>query len=162
MWMSTIEGARLTESTPPRARPRMLVPRVEPADVTLVFDGGALGNPGKGYGSYLIRGLLSTPTPVRVEFEGRTTNNQAEYMTLLHGLRLLLRELERDLRDPGSTSLNVLSDSKLVVEQVSGRWKIRNAELLPLVQDARGLLARFRTWRLIWQPRTESVRLLGH
>jgi hypothetical protein len=45
---------------------------------------------------------------------------------------------------------------------VSGRWKIRNAELLPLVEEARALLERFGAWRLLWHPRTESVRLLGH
>jgi probable phosphoglycerate mutase len=156
------EDGRLTQSQPQSARPRTLIPKPPPADLTLVFDGGALGNPGKGYGSYLINGLLETARPVRVEFDGRTTNNQAEYMTMLHGLRLILRELERDLREPSATSLNVLSDSKLVVEQVSGRWKIRNAELLPLVEDARGLLGRFGAWRLLWHPRTESVRLLGH
>ena len=156
------EDERLETSTPRPARPRTLIPKVGPADLTLIFDGGALGNPGKGYGSYLIGGLIETAKPVRVEFEGRTTNNQAEYMTMLHGLRLILRELERDAREPAALSLNVLSDSKLVVEQVSGRWKIRNAELLPLAQDGRALLARFASWRLVWQPRIESVRLLGH
>jgi probable phosphoglycerate mutase len=140
----------------------VLIPKAEPADVTLVFDGGALGNPGKGYGSFLFSGLVATERPVRVEYEGRTTNNQAEYLTLLHGLRLILRELERDVREPAQTSLNVFSDSKLVVEQVSGRWKIRNAELLPLVADARALLGKFGGWRLLWHPRTESVRMLGH
>lgn len=144
------------------ARPRVLIPKAGSADVTLVFDGGALGNPGKGYGSFLVRGLCETPAPVRVEYEGRTTNNQAEYMTMLHGLRLVLRELERDARDAAEVSINVLSDSKLVVEQVSGRWKIRHVGLQPLAAEARALLGRFGAWTLIWQPRTESVRLLGH
>lgn len=144
------------------ARPRILIPKVGPADITLVFDGGALGNPGKGYGSFLASGLVETRQPVRLEFPGRTTNNQAEYMTLLQGLRTVLLEIDRDAREPNETSINILSDSKLVVEQVNGRWKIRNVDLQPLAADARELLSRFGAWRLVWQPRTESVRLLGH
>ena len=127
--------------------------------MTLVFDGGSLGNPGKGYGSYLCRGMVATPQPVRLEYPGRTTNNQAEYLTLLHGLRAILGEVDSAA---AHTSVAVLSDSKLLVEQVSGRWKIRNVELQPLAAEARQLLGRFGRWRLEWQPRTESVRLLGH
>ena len=59
-------------------------------------------------------------------------------------------------------SLNVLSDSKLVVEQVSGRWKVKHEGLKPLHAEAVRLVNRFGTWRYSWQPRAESVRLLGH
>ena len=83
-------------------------------------------------------------------------------MTLLHGLRTILRELEDAGRDPDAMSVTVLSDSKLVVEQVSGRWKVRHEGLRPLHGEALLLLSRFRSWRLQWQPRIESVRLLGH
>ncbi len=143
-------------------RPKPLSPPLPPADVTLVFDGGSLGNPGKGYGSFVYQGVIETPTPVRLDYPGQTTNNEAEYMTMLHGLRTIIRELERDARDPASVKVNVLSDSKLVVEQVSGRWKVRHAPLRPFQTEARDLLARFAAWHLQWQPRLESVRLLGH
>jgi ribonuclease HI len=83
-------------------------------------------------------------------------------MSMLHGLRTILRELERDARDPATTTINVLSDSKLVVEQVSGRWKVRHAPLRPFHAEALDLLTRFASWQLNWQPRVESVRLLGH
>jgi probable phosphoglycerate mutase len=81
---------------------------------------------------------------------------------MIQGLRLILRELEREAKDPQSTSVNVLSDSKLVVEQINGRWKVRHEGLRPLHREALQLLGRFGTWRLTWQPRIESVRLLGH
>ena len=143
-------------------RPKLLTPPVPPADVTLVFDGGSLGNPGKGYGSFIYRGVIETQEPVRLEYPGQTTNNEAEYLSMLHGLRTILRELECDARNPAELSVNVLSDSKLVVEQVSGRWKVRHAPLRPFHREAQDLLSRFAAWQLHWQPRLESVRLLGH
>ena len=143
-------------------RPKPLTRPIPPADVTLVFDGGSLGNPGKGYGSFIYRGVIETPAPIRLEYPGQTTNNEAEYLTMLHGLRTILRELERDARDPSNVTIAILSDSKLVVEQVSGRWKVRHAPLRPFQAEARELLSRFAAWQLLWQPRLESVRLLGH
>jgi probable phosphoglycerate mutase len=130
--------------------------------ITLVFDGGSLGNPGKGYGSFITRGLFTTREPVRLEYPGKTTNNEAEYLSLINGLKAILRKAEREARDPRGISVTILSDSKLVVEQVSGRWKVKHDGLKPLHAEAVQLLRRFGNWRLEWQPRAESVRLLGH
>jgi probable phosphoglycerate mutase len=143
-------------------RPRSHASPTPSTDITLVFDGGSLGNPGKGYGSFLYGGVISTAAPVRLDFGGQTTNNEAEYLSLLHGLRTVLRELDRDARDSATTTICVLSDSKLVVEQVNGRWRVRHAPLRPLHGEAQLLLSRFGSWRMLWQPRVESVRLLGH
>jgi probable phosphoglycerate mutase len=132
------------------------------ASVRLVFDGGAIGNPGKGYGSFMFDGDVSTAEPVRVEFPGLTTNNQAEYLTLIHGLCAIIDALERRGIEPSQTSIDVWSDSQLVVEQINGRWKIRDATLAGLVNEARSLLKRFASWRVTWHPRRESVRILGH
>lgn len=143
-------------------RPTQIQQRLSTANVTLVFDGGSLGNPGKGYGSFITAGIVATPQPVRLEFPGRRTNNEAEYMTFIDGLRHLLAEAERHGSPPGSLHLQVFSDSKLVVEQVAGRWKVKNEGLKPLHAQARDLLARFGNWELAWHPRSESVRYLGH
>ncbi len=91
--------------------PSARAPREPDADVTLVFDGGSLGNPGQGYGSFLVRGVVATQQPARLDFPGRTTNNEAEYLSLLHGLRMILGELERQRRDAAQTTLSVMSDS---------------------------------------------------
>lgn len=146
-------------SASPRPRILSLVP---PADMTLIFDGGSLGNPGKGYGSFIVRGIVPTVEPMRLEFPGQTTNNEAEYLSLINGLRAILHELERANRDPSDLSLTILSDSKLVVEQVSGTWKVKHAGLKPLHSEAVSLVNRFGKCCLQWQPRAESVRLLGH
>lgn len=146
----------------PSSRQGTLFPPSQSSEVTLVFDGGSLGNPGKGYGSFVYQGTISTPEPVRLEFHGRTTNNEAEYFSLLHGLRTIINELQRQNLDPGAAAIRILSDSKLVVEQVSGRWKVKHEGLKPHHRDAVDLLRHFRAWRLEWHPRSESVRMLGH
>jgi ribonuclease HI len=132
------------------------------ADVLLVFDGGSLGNPGEGYGSFITRGLVDIPGKVDVRFGDRITNNEAEYMTLNQGLQRVLSELEANRRDPGSVTIEVRSDSQLVVEQVNGRWKVRNDRMRALHAATLNLLKRFGAWRVVWHPRVESVRLFGH
>lgn len=137
-------------------------PQRSATDVTLIFDGGSLGNPGKGYGSFITCGRVETRQPVKLEFAGRRTNNEAEYMTLIEGLRHVLSVAGDDGVRADSLAIRVLSDSQLVVEQVSGRWKVRNEGLKPLHAQARELLARFASWELTWHPRSQSVRYLGH
>lgn len=133
-----------------------------PSRITIVFDGGSIGNPGDGYGSYVVLGVAGSPRPVRITFPGVTTNNQAEYQTLIHALNALLAELRRQEIDPKSVGVDIYSDSQLVVEQVAGRWKVRNAELRPRVEEVRRLLGSFGDWTLRWHSRAESVRWLGH
>ena len=131
-------------------------------DIRITFDGGSRGNPGQGYGSFVAQGLITTAQPVRLEYPGRLTNNEAEYQTLIHALRAIHEQLaQRDVQ-PGTVSVQVLSDSKLVVEQVNQRWKIKQPHLLPLATEARRLLLAFGRWELSWHGRAESVRLLGH
>jgi ribonuclease HI len=130
--------------------------------VYMVFDGGSKGNPGKGYGSYVYKGIVSQTDVVTIDYPGQTTNNEAEYRTMIHGLRHVLEDVKAQRIDPGSLRITVRSDSKLVVEQVNGNWKVKKAELRPLVTEAQSLLNQFRSWDLGWHPRTESVRILGH
>jgi probable phosphoglycerate mutase len=98
-------------------------------------DGGSRGNPGvAGYGA-----LVRDPATGRVLVElaeplGKASNNVAEYSGLLAGLRAVL-----DL-DPGA-SVRVKMDSKLVVEQMSGRWKIKHEDMRRLALEARDLCA---------------------
>jgi ribonuclease HI len=143
-------------------RPIRSVPASSKADILLVFDGGALGNPGKGYGSFISRGLIEYPRKVELQYGNHTTNNEAEYLTLVHGLRRILLDMDKDGHNPDSVSIEVRSDSQLVVEQVNGRWKVRNARMRPLHADALELLNEFGSWAVLWHPRIESVKLFGH
>jgi ribonuclease HI len=143
-------------------RPLKSAPATSNADILLVFDGGALGNPGKGYGSFISRGLVEYPQKVELQYGNQITNNEAEYLTLNHGLRRILLDIDEQDRDASTVSIEVRSDSQLVVEQVNGRWKVRHARMRPLHAEALELLNQFGTWSVIWHPRIESVRLFGH
>lgn len=125
----------------------------------VVFDGGSLGNPGRGYGSYRLRFDNADWGPVvRLEHGARITNNEAEYRTLIGALEALLATLS----EPGGAALEVLGDSQLVLRQLEGKWKVRAGNLVADHARARALLAPFGQVRLTWQPRARSVALLGH
>ena len=129
------------------------------SDFTIVFDGGALGNPGRGYGSYQIVSPGGVVTNQKRQYEGTLTNNQAELMTLINALR----DLQQRLGDQtGRTKIAIRGDSQLALNTISGRWKARHPNVVPLVDEAKGLLRRFGGADIKWQSRTESVAILGH
>ncbi|MET9388929.1 bifunctional RNase H/acid phosphatase [Streptomyces sp. NPDC006624] len=93
-------------------------------------DGGSRGNPGPaGYGAVVSDATTGQTLRETAEYIGVATNNVAEYRGLVAGLRAA-REL-----DPAAT-VRVRMDSKLVVEQMSGRWKIKHPDLKPLAAEA--------------------------
>ncbi|MDG9716033.1 bifunctional RNase H/acid phosphatase [Streptomyces sp. DH24] len=93
-------------------------------------DGGSRGNPGPaGYGCVVVDAATGETLVEAAEYLGVATNNVAEYRGLLAGLRAA-----RDL-DPSAT-VRVRMDSKLVVEQMSGRWKIKHPDMKPLAAEA--------------------------
>jgi ribonuclease HI len=125
----------------------------------IVFDGGSLGNPGKGYGSYRIREAGGAwAAPVRLDYGKDVTNNEAEYRTLVAALATLAA----DGPDPAGVAVEVFGDSQLVLYQLKGDWKVRAANLAPLYSAAHAAAARFAQVTYTWQPREKSVTLLGH
>jgi probable phosphoglycerate mutase len=80
---------------------------------------------------------------------GRQTNNVAEYSGVLLALRLAQRL--------GATEVDLILDSNLVVEQLHGRWKVRDAKLRPLAADALRLLSGFHRWSAVHEPRERNV-----
>ncbi|MEU2184762.1 reverse transcriptase-like protein, partial [Streptomyces thermolilacinus] len=93
-------------------------------------DGGSRGNPGPaGYGAVVLDPVTGEALAEAAEYIGVATNNVAEYKGLLAGLRAA-RELAPD------ASVRVRMDSKLVVEQMSGRWKIKHPDMKPLAAEA--------------------------
>lgn len=125
----------------------------------IVFDGGSKGNPGKGYGSFHISGPDDFVIHERREYGDRVTNNVAEYQTLIAALDRLRAELGEGVT---RTSLQVLGDSQLVINQTNGVWKVKKSWLMPLRDEVIDLLDGFGSYALTWQPRGESVRVLGH
>jgi ribonuclease H / adenosylcobalamin/alpha-ribazole phosphatase len=116
--------------------------------VIVEADGGSRGNPGPAaYGSLIRDADTGEVLAERAEHIGEATNNVAEYRGLIAGLELV-RE-----HTPGS-AVEVRMDSKLVVEQMAGRWKIKHAGIRPLALQARSLAPAEVTWT--WVPRAEN------
>jgi ribonuclease HI len=133
------------------------------ADYTLIFDGGSLGNPGQGYGSYVLtRSTDGKKRVKRLKFEETMTSNQAEYRSLIAGLEDLVCTIKRAGRSPGDFSLEVRGDSQLILCQVARKWKTKDLDLMPLRDRVEELLTELGSVGLIWQTRDKSERVLGH
>ncbi len=131
-------------------------------ELQLVFDGGSRGNPGQGYGSYLVQAPGRKAIIKRVEFGDNYTNNQAEYDSLIKALEYVIDRLEATGRSPEQVQLDIKGDSDLVVNQILGQNKVKDAGLRKRHAQATDLLGRFADWTIAWHPRDESVKLLGH
>jgi ribonuclease HI len=128
----------------------------------LMFDGGSRGNPGAAYGSFRLQRAAAPPHPIRRLTFGHGTNNEAEYKALLAGLEELAKQLALDCLRPADVEVEVRGDSRLVLEQLRGAWRVRNARLAGLHRQAAELLEPYAQVRLVHQDRSRSVRVLGH
>ena len=114
-------------------------------------DGGSRSNPGPaGYGAVVLDGSTGEVLREESEFLGVATNNFAEYNGLIAGLRAA-----RDV-DPNAY-VEARMDSRLVVEQMSGRWKIKHPAMADLAAEARRLLAGTPV-SFEWIPREQNSR----
>ncbi len=114
-------------------------------------DGGSRGNPGPaGYGAVVLDPADGTVLAERAEAIGTATNNVAEYGGLIAGLRAAA--------ELGATRVDVRMDSKLVVEQMSGRWQIKNPGLRPLAAQAADLMRKFSSVSYSWIPRERNKK----
>ncbi|MEU5227779.1 bifunctional RNase H/acid phosphatase [Streptomyces anulatus] len=106
--------------------------------VVVEADGGSRGNPGPaGYGAVVIDPATGEPLAEAAEYIGVATNNVAEYRGLIAGLTAA-KALFPDAGD--ALRVHVRMDSKLVVEQMSGRWKIKHPDMKPLAARAAAVL----------------------
>lgn len=111
-------------------------------------DGAARGNPGPaGFGVHITDAAGETVAEI-AEGIGVATNNVAEYRAAIAGL-------ER-ARAMGARSILLRSDSKLLIEQLAGRFKVRNAGLKPLHAEARALMVGFDRVDLEHVPRERN------
>ena len=117
--------------------------------VVVEADGGARGNPGPaGYGAVVFSGDRSAVLAERKESIGRATNNVAEYRGLIAGLTAAA--------ELGASEVVVFMDSKLVVEQMSGRWRVKHPDLLELNREAAQLARQFGRIEYGLIPRAEN------
>jgi probable phosphoglycerate mutase len=115
-------------------------------------DGGSRNNPGlAGYGAVVREASTNEVLREAAEFLGVATNNVAEYNGLLAGLRLA-QEI-----DP-SAFVEVRMDSRLVIEQMSGRWQVKHPDMRVLAREAASLAASFGSGHVsyTWIPRERN------
>jgi ribonuclease HI len=126
--------------------------------IRIVFDGGSIGNPGRGYGSYQLTVRGKAEQPKRLTFSEEHTSNEAEYDTLLEALEAVLRRA----KDPRRVRLDIRGDSQLVINQVNGTWKAKDARMRERLEQVHALLKQFGGWTATWHRRSNSVKALGH
>lgn len=112
-------------------------------------DGASRGNPGHAsYGTVILNANTGDVVAERAAVLGHATNNVAEYSGLIAGLEVIAS------LDPQAI-VEVRMDSKLVVEQMSGRWKIKSPDMRTLAMRAREILP-FQNVTYTWIPRNDN------
>ena len=115
----------------------------------LYADGACRGNPGPAGSGAALETEDGHVVAEAMRYLGHGTNNIAEYTALIIGLEEAWRHEVEDIE--------IRMDSKLVVEQMNGRWRVRDAKLRPLADRSRELLARFPKWRMKHIPRDQNA-----
>jgi ribonuclease HI len=119
-------------------------------------DGAARGNPGPASSGAALYDLArpdarndrAEPDASISDYLGIQTNNVAEYTAVVRAL-----ELATEL---GAREVHLLLDSKLIVEQLAGRWRVKDSKLLPLWTAARRTLSAFDRWSATHVPRAQN------
>ena len=117
--------------------------------VTANVDGGARGNPGPAAIGVVLRNGDGSVLEEVGESIGKATNNVAEYRALLRGIELAAAH--------GARELELVGDSELVVRQVEGRYKVKNADLKPLHARAKEMLSEFDNWEIRHVKRAQNA-----
>lgn len=113
-------------------------------------DGAARGNPGPAGAGWVVETMDGALVEEGCAYLGELTNNQAEYEALLHALRAV---------DPAhDTLIELYADSELMVRQLNGQYRVKNEELRPRFEAARGALARAGEFRVYHVPRAGNAR----
>ena len=113
--------------------------------IKLYTDGGSRGNPGPSASGYVLYDEADQELEKDGLFLGVTTNNQAEYRALKLGLESAQKYSPKTVR--------VFMDSLLIVNQMTGHYKIKNKDLLPVYQSVKDLTAQFEDVTFTHVPR---------
>lgn len=124
--------------------------KANPITCTLFTDGASRGNPGKAGAGAVLLDSRGEELIASSSYLGVCTNNVAEYQALILGL-----EKATQLQ---CHTLNIRLDSELIVRQVQGVYKVKNATLKPLFVRVQELLRSFSIWSIAHVPRAENSR----
>jgi ribonuclease HI len=112
-----------------------------PHKLIIETDGASRGNPGLAGAGVIVKDAQGRRIETIHKFLGVTTNNQAEYQALIEGLQAAIRHRAEDV--------TVQMDSELVVKQMTGQYRVRHPEILPLYLEASELAAQIPTVRFV-------------
>ncbi len=112
------------------------------------IDGASKGNPGDAGIGYLIEGKDGTILAKECRYIGKTTNNVAEYTALLEALEESLKL--------GAKTVEVFSDSELLVRQINGVYKVKQEHLRQLFKKINSLISQFKSFRITHIPREKN------
>ena len=107
---------------------------------TLYADGGARGNPGPAGAGAVVFDAAGKRVVEVADYLGTATNNIAEYEAVIRGLKALVAAYPADYLK--STPLTIRMDSKLVIEQLKGAYKVKHPNLVPRYLELKNILAR--------------------
>ncbi len=119
------------------------------AKLTVNVDGGARGNPGPAAIGVVVHGPGGEVLEERSERIGHATNNVAEYRALLRGIELAAAH--------GAGELELIGDSELIVRQIEGRYKVKDATMKELHAEAKRALGSFERWSIRHVRREENA-----
>jgi ribonuclease HI len=120
--------------------------------IRIYTDGASRGNPGKSASGYSISDAKGKLIYRNVEYNGIATNNVAEYNAVINALRKVIDRLGPE------NDIELFSDSKLVVNQINGKYRIRDKRLQELNSEVMVLLNNFNSYSVKDVPReTEGI-----
>ena len=122
---------------------------MEPKGVIIHADGVSRGNPGPAAIGATIKDEKGRLLASISQGIGWATNNQAEYRALIAALRGTIKL--------GATEASIFLDSELVVKQINGKYRVKNAALKPLYQEAKRLLGRLGGFTITHIPRQQNA-----
>lgn len=123
------------------------------AKLTVYTDGASRGNPGEAGAGIVILNEQGEELFASGTYLGQCTNNVAEYKALLLGLT--------EAKKLGGEELSLFLDSELIVRQIQGAYKVKNAKLKPLFSEVSALLSGFKAYRVAHVPRSKNKRADG-
>lgn len=118
--------------------------------LTLFTDGASRGNPGKAGAGIHLLDKNGEEIAAKGFYLGECTNNMAEYKALILGLT--------EAKNFGNKEITIYLDSELIVRQLQGRYKVKDAKLKPLYAEVTELLADFKSYKVGHVPRKENQR----
>ncbi|MGW8162017.1 MAG: ribonuclease HI family protein [Desulfobulbales bacterium] len=115
----------------------------------LYTDGASRGNPGEAGAGIVLLDSKGRELETKSIYLGQCTNNAAEYQALIAGLETALHS--------GCNKLSIFLDSELIVRQITGQYRVKNAQLQPLFLKVRDMLGQLESWRIQHIPRLENA-----